>query len=112
MKLSWARKLRELDRSLTWVQLLEANLREATRPNISTHFKLSVQEWKLTATKLGNITEFWADVFSAIADIISLSHKFDKQWHLIPISGHEDLDYSVLNIASLTYSNITVRQMT
>ena len=56
MKLSWARKLRESDRSLTWVQLLETNLREATRPNISTHFKLGVQEWKLTATKLGNIT--------------------------------------------------------
>ena len=112
IKLSWARKLLENNQKLTWVKILEHNLCEINRPNISAHFRLGVQEWKITGDKLINISAFWADVFKSIADFILLSHKFDRQWQLIPITGYEETDFTVINISSLIYANPPVRQFT
>ena len=54
---------------------------------------------------------FWSQVFDAGATFIKLSHQFDKYLTLIPITGYEEVDYQVPNIALLVYRNPPVKSL-
>lgn len=112
LKFSWARKLMKPDTRLVWVRLLEHHLREIRRPNLLTHLQLGAMEWVETSQRINNISPFWAEVFYSISQFMVLSHKFDKCWHLIPITGNEHSDFTHINIGSLAHRNPVVRDMT
>ena len=112
LKFSWVRKMVSPDTSLVWVRLLEHNLGEIRRPNLSTHLQLGSMEWVETSQLLSNISPFWSQVFLAISQFMILSHRFDKAWHLIPITGNENSDFNHINIGSLAYRNPVVKEMT
>ena len=112
MKFAWIRKFNTANRSLTWVKLLEIQLSTTRRPPLKTHLTLGSQEWKATSLALEQKAPFWAKVFDAGATFIELSHRFDKYWTLIPITGYEEIDQRIPNIASLVYKNPPVKALT
>ena len=73
---------------------------------------LGAQEWKATGCALEQKAPFWAKVFEAGATFIELSHRFDKYWMMIPITGYEEIDQQIPNIASLVYKNPPVKALT
>jgi hypothetical protein len=101
LRLTWARKFQTLDPRLTWTRLLEAQLTTAGRPSIATHLLLGYNEWKEPSSRLSGSTPFWSKVFDTIATLMMLSHKYDKCWPLIPITGHESASFDQLDISSL-----------
>ena len=109
LKFSWARKLLNSSSDLTWVKLLEKNLSEIGRPNRNIHFSLGALEWRITGEKMKNISTFWCDTFVTIAKIIELSHTQLRQWHLIPILGHESVNQ--IDASSLVYENRQARNI-
>ena len=112
LKFSWVRKIMNPNTRLVWVRMLERQLVEIRRPNLSTHLQLGAMEWVVTSQVISNISPFWSEVFLAISQFMVLSHKFDKGWHLIPITGNENFDFAHINIGSLAYRNPVVRDMT
>ena len=74
IRFAWAHTFVNLDSRLMWVQLLEAQLRRLNRPSISCHMLLGANDWE----DMTVISPFWFQVFSAIARIIKLSHKYDR----------------------------------
>ena len=109
IRFGWGRKFLSPNPSLTWVRILEERLREARRPAIQTHLNLGFHDWKHTATAIDS--QFWSSVFNTIADLIALSHEYDRYWHLVPITGYELNDFSIVDQSTLSYSNPPVRTM-
>ena len=110
LRLIWGRKFLNPNQSFAWVRILEEHLRECRRPSIKTHLYLGHHEWKKTAMAIDS--HFWTSVFGTIAELISLSHEYDRYWHLIPITGYELNDFSIIDMASLSYSNPPIKNMT
>ena len=54
---------------------------------------------------------FWSQVFHTMAELISLSHEYDRYWHIIPITGYEMNDFGMMDISSLSYINPPVKRM-
>ena len=108
LKLCWVRKFTRLDPLITWSRILQERLQECGRPGITQHMKLGFHEWKTTGDALVD-TPFWASVFHTIANLIALSHEFDKCWTQIPLTGYEHNDFSNADISSLWYNNPNVR---
>ena len=77
-------------------------------PKSGSGFKISDDNGTLF---IANISEYWAHVFSIITQIMELSHKFDKEWHLIPIIGSDLLPENDLNIGSLRHTNPAARSI-
>ena len=111
LRLTWVRKFKALDPRLTWTRLLESQLRNHARPNIVMHLSLGYHEWIETSVRIATTAPFWANVFRTIADLMRLSHKYDKCWTLIPIVGHESSSFDLPDISSLTYRNPVVRNL-
>ena len=110
LSFSWARKLCNPNRSLTWVWQLENLLNTTQRPNIQQHIILGTQEWNQTATAIRPLSPYWAETFKSIGHIISLANKYDKTWHTIPILGSEYTPEEN-NIAALHYRNPMARNL-
>ena len=72
----------------------------------------ATMEWRQTSIAIQHISNCWSDVFQSIFRFIILSHRYDREWHLIPITGHEESDFTHINIASLAYRNLAVRNIT
>ena len=72
----------------------------------------ATMEWRQTSIAIRHISDFWSDVFQSISQFIILSHRYDREWHLIPITGHEESDFTHINIPSLAYRNPAVRNIT
>ena len=111
LRLTWVRKFQALDPRLTWTMLLESQLRTHGRPSIAMHLLLGYHEWIETSLRLVALAPFWAKVFETIANLMKLSHKYDKYWTLIPIVGHESSSFDHPDISSLSYRNPGVRNL-
>ena len=109
LRLIWARKFRHPNQRLTWVRILEEQLRECRRPPLAKHGALGYHEWKATAEAIDST--FWSQVFHTMAELIALSHEFDRYWHIIPITGYELNDFGTVDISSLAYVNPPVKRM-
>ena len=87
---AWSRKFCKPNHQLAWTRMLETYLSNLNRPTIQQHVTMGVTEWQSTAEGLATISTFWSGTFASIGNIIQLSHKFDKNWPLIPILGYEE----------------------
>ena len=110
LKLCWARKFSRDNSQITWCRILEEMLREGGRPAISQHMVLGFHEWRITGDAL-DASPFWATVFHTIANLISLSHEFDRCWPQIPLTGYERSDFSIIDISTLSYGNPNVKRI-
>ena len=86
-----ARKFRNPIPQLTWVRILEEQLRERRRPSLCNHGFLGYHKWRATALVMDS--QFWSKAFHTIAELIALSHEHDRSWHLIPITGYEQNEF-------------------
>ena len=84
-------KFRNPNPQLTWVQILEEQLRERRLSSLCKHGFLGYHEWRATALVMDS--QFWSKVFHTIADLIALSHEHDRSWHLILITGYEQNEF-------------------
>ena len=109
IRFGWGRKFLSPSQNLSWVRILEEMLRECGRPDIQTHLNLGFHDWKHTATAIDS--QFWSGVFNTIAELMALSHEFDRYWHLVPITGYELNDFSNIDQSSLSYTNPPVKNM-
>ena len=110
LKLCWARKFSRVNTQVIWSRILEEMLREKGRPTISQHLVLGFHEWKITGDAL-DASPFWAKVFHTIANLIYLSHEFDRCWALVPLTGYEQSDFSIIDISTLSYRNPNVKRI-
>ena len=111
-RFSWIRKLLNPNANLTWVRILELNLRNHGRPSIGMHFQLGYHEWRMTDEALTPSFPFWAEVFRTGALLMQLSHRYDQLWSLIPILGYEEADFQQIDISTLSYVNPAARILT
>ena len=109
IRFGWGRKFLSPNQTLSWVRILEQMLREAGRPDIQTHLNLGFHDWKHTAMAIDS--QFWSGVFNTIAELMALSHEYDRYWHLVPITGYELNDFSNIDQSSLSYTNPPVKNM-
>ena len=109
LRFIWARKFRNPNQQLTWVRILEEQLRECRRPPLAKHGVLGYHEWKTTAVVIDSA--FWSQMFHTMAELISLSYEYNRYWHIIPITGYEMNDFGTMDISSLSYINPPVKRM-
>ena len=105
IRFGWARKFLSANPQLSWFKILNKWLTQANRPDIRSHTVCGYREWITTGQALDQISHYWSQVFNSIAEILLLSHKYDKAWHLIPLIGCELIPDSDLHIGSLKYRN-------
>ena len=107
----WVRKFLSANPETSWHKVLSAWLSKARRPGIIEHLQYGCREWQSTSEALTNISTYWSHVFQSIGEFIRLSHKFHKQWQLIPLIGSEHSPESPLHTGSLRWGNVHAREM-
>ena len=109
LRFSWVRRFKCKDR-MVWRILLEKLLSEVGRPDIDTHMYLGPIEWERTSTKLINLSQYWAQVFSDIATVIKHVHEIKQEWTVIPLMGYENSPL-VNDISALRWNNPVMRRL-
>ena len=81
------RRFNEGYRNEGWFIVLSKWLEEVDRPKIVQHMKLGAVECMKTGKSIRQKSEYWADVFTAGAEIQKLAIEDRGEWKRIPIMG-------------------------
>ena len=90
----------------------QSNVVTASTVAIHHSVTLGATEWQSSDEGLAAISTFWSGTISSVGNLIQLSHKFDKNWPLIPILGYEDspLNNDISSILSRNQSAFNLYQ--
>ena len=108
IRMSWIRKFTEDHQVQGWCIILEQWLSELRRPPLQQHMWIGPKEWRKTARKMEEKSDFWAEVFRMGENIQEMTLKVDKQWHMTPVIGSAEGDDAAM-LTSLEYANPIAR---
>ena len=110
IRMGWFRRFNESYRNEGWFIVLSRWLEEVDRPTIIQHMKMGVVEWMKTGEKIRQKSGYWADVFTAGAEIQRLAIEEKGEWEKIPIMGISGRR-AVVTQSSIEYVNPEARQI-
>ena len=90
--------------------MLSKWLEEVDRPKIVQHMKLGWVEWTKTGERIRHKSDYWADVFTAGAEIQRLAIEDRAEWERIPVMGIGGRR-AVITQSSIEYTNPQARQI-
>ena len=110
IRMGWFRRFNESYRNEGWFIVLSRWLEEVDRPSVVQHMKMGEIEWRKTGERIRQKSEYWADVFTAGAEIQRLAVEEKGEWEKIPIMGISGRK-NIITRSSIEYVNPEARQI-